>query len=211
VKTELDRAEQRARQYWYDDGLTEIGVAILFLAIGALFLVEALAPAGSLPASFSAIGLVVLVAGGIWIINWAVRLAKRRITYPRTGFVRYPRRDRSPRRRLLVGVLGATVSMVIVLVLFATAPASLAWIPALQGAFIGAFILYVAYVVGLIRFYLLAAASFGLGLATALAGLGDTLGNGVYFAGMGLALLLSGVVTLLRYLKSTEPPEGGVE
>ena len=205
MRPDVDRAQRRARQYWFDDGLTDIGIGILFLAIGLLFLVEAYAPPGSLPGSFSAVGIVVLVAGGGWLINRAVRLAKRRITYPRTGYVRYRQPARSPRRRLLVVVLGATVSLLTVLILFATAPASLAWIPALQGVFIGAFVLYAGHSVGLVRFYLLAILSFVVGPLLSLVGLGDTLGTGVYFAVMGSAFLLSGIVTLLGYLRTTRP------
>lgn len=208
MRSDIDRAEQRARQYWYDDGLTEIAIGILFLAIGALFLVEAFAPPGSLPNSFSALGIVILVAGGIWVANWAVRAAKRRITYPRTGFVRYRQPARSTRRRLLTMAVAAVVSALTVRLLMAAAPASLAWIPALQGVFIGAFILYMASQVGLARLYLLALLSFVVGPSAALMGLGDTLGNGVYFAIMGAALVTSGVVTLVGYLRRTSPPGG---
>jgi uncharacterized membrane protein HdeD (DUF308 family) len=40
-----------------------------------------------------------------------------------------------------------------------------------------------------------------------MAGLGDPLGTAVYFLTMGLALLLSGVATLVYYLGHTRPPE----
>lgn len=101
------------------------------------------------------------------------------------------------------------MSLLIVLILFATAPASLAWIPALQGVSIGAFVLYVGHTVGLVRFYLLAILSFILGPLLSVVGLGDTLGTCVYFAIMGSAFLLSGVATLLNYLRATRP--SGVE
>lgn len=208
MRSDIDRAEQRTRQYWYDDGLTEIAVGILFLALGALFLLEALAPPGSLPSSFSAIGIVVLVAGGLWVVNWAVRQAKRRITYPRTGYVRYRQPARSTQRRLLTGAVAAVVGASTALILNLTAPTSLAWIPALQGVCIGGFILCMAYFLGLVRLYLLAVLSFLVGPAATLAGLGDTLGTGVYFAAMGIAFLLSGSITLASYLRHTEPSRG---
>lgn len=208
MRSDVERAERRARQYWYDDGLTEIGGGCLLLAIGALFLAEALLPEGILPANFSAIGIVLLVAGGIWIVNWAVKAAKARITYPRTGYVRYQRRTRTPQRKLITVVVAIVIATLANLILFATAPASLDWTPALQGVFIGLFILYIAYSVGLVRFYLLALFSFILGPAVAVAGLGSSLGNGIYFTGMGLAFLLSGVISLINYLRATQAPEG---
>ncbi len=208
MRRDVDRAEQRARQYWYDDGLVEIAAGVIFLAMGALFLVEALAPQGSLPKSFSAIGIVVLVAGGIWIAGRVVRWTKERVTYPRTGYVRYQQRARTTKRKLITVVVAIAISILTNLILFATAPASLAWIPALQGWLIGAFILYMAYMVGLIRFYLLALFSFVLGSVVAAASMGSSLGNGIYFAGMGFALLLSGTISLIQYLHSTQLPEG---
>ena len=208
MRSDVDRAKQRARQYWYDDGLSEIAAGAILLAIGVLSLVEAMVPQGSLVESLSAIGIVVLVAGGIWLANWAVREAKSRITYPRTGFVRYRRRARTPQKRLLVAAIAFALSVLVSFILNFTAPASLAWIPAIQGWLIGAFILYMAYMLALVRFYLLAMLSFVLGPFVALAGLGDTPGNGVYFTGMGFAVLLSGTITLIRYLRSTQLPEG---
>lgn len=207
MKSDVDRAEQRVRRYWYDDGLTEIGAGILLLAIGVLFLIEYFASPGSLPDSFSAIGIVLLVGGGIWLVNWAVRLAKRKITYPRTGYVRYRRPARSRQQRVLTIVVAIVVAAATVVILNLTAPASLDWIPALQGLFIGAFILYIGYLVGLVRLYLLAILSFVVGPAAALAGLGSSLGNGVYFTTMGLAFLFTGVITLVSYLHHTQPPE----
>ena len=204
----LERVGRRGLQYWYDDGLTEMAAGSIFAVLGLLFLVEALAPRGSLPTNFSAIGVVVLVAGGMWVINWAVKRLKARITYPRTGFVQYRRPPRSSQRRLLVGVLGFAVSALVAFTLVNTTPASLAWIPALQGVCIGCLILYMGYQVRVSRFYALAVASSLLGTGASVAGVGETLGNGAYFLSMGLLFVASGGVTLRRYLLSTRPPEG---
>ena len=39
VDTTIDRAQLRAKTYWYEDGIVDIGVAAVFLMLGALFLV----------------------------------------------------------------------------------------------------------------------------------------------------------------------------
>lgn len=202
---DLERVGRRGLQYWYDDGLVEMAIGCLSVALGLLFLAEALAPRGSLPVNFV---LLVLVAGGILITNWVVKVLKARITYPRTGFVQYRRPPRTAPRRVLVGLLASAVSVLVAVGLTSTAPASLAWIPMMQGVVIGLSILYLGYSVGLGRFYALAAASLALGTGVSAAGLGDTLGNGVYFLSMGLLVLVSGGITLRRYLLSTRPPEG---
>jgi hypothetical protein len=204
---DIERAVQRARRYWYDDGLTEVGGGLVLLILGLMFMAEVLAPPGSLPRSFSAIGIVVIVAGGIWFVNWAVRRAKNSITYPRTGYVQYPRRNRSPRRRLLVGTLAFFLAVGTSTALNVMAPASHSWIPALQGAIIGAFILYMGYAAGLARFYLLAILSFVVGTAATVTGLDEEFGTGIYFVVMGIAFLLSGSITLATYLRRTKRSE----
>lgn len=107
----------------------------------------------------------------------------------------------------MVAVLAVTIGVLTAGALNLTAPASLDWIPAMQGVFIGSFILVIAYFTGVARLYLLGALSLVAGPAVSLAGLGDTLGNGTYFGVMGAALLLSGSATLLSYLRRTEPSE----
>ncbi|MHB0869225.1 MAG: hypothetical protein ACYC66_10200 [Chloroflexota bacterium] len=204
----IERTVQRSRQYFYDDGLSELAAGAIFLAIGLLFLVEALATPGSLPGSFSAIGLVILVGGGMWLANRVVRWAKARITYPRTGYVRYRRPARTPRQRAIVMALAAVISIATALLLSRLAPASLTWVPALQGLLVGGYMLYMGYNLGLARFYLLAGLSALVGAAASLAGLGDTLGSAAYFGAVGIALLCSGGVNLYLYLRRSSPAGG---
>ncbi len=201
---DIDRDIQRSRQYWYDDGLTEIATGCILLAVGFLFLAEAL---GAIPSGASSLGLIAVVFGGALAARRIVHRLKARITYPRTGYVRYRQPGGRRRSRILPGIVAAGMAA-LVAVLFLLAPLSLAWIPALDGFLIGAYLLYMAQNIGLGRFYLLACFSALAGSVVSLAGLGDILGSGVYFSAMGLAVVTSGAVTLLRYLRSTRPPEG---
>ncbi len=204
MRQDIDRATRRSRRYWFDDGLAEMAIGFVLLLVGALLLAEAYT---LLPPPLSAIALPVIVIGGWWLAGLAVRAAKNRITYPRTGYVRYPRQTRRPRRILLAALAGgATAAVVAIGALLA--PASLAWLPTLDAVLAAAFFLYVVYFAGLTRFYLLALLSIVAGLTTSLLGLGDKLGSGVYFASMGALLILSGAAVLLLYLRNTRPPEG---
>jgi len=203
MRTDVDRAMRRARGYWYEDGLTEIAAGCILSLVGLLFLAEAVSPPDLLPTNFSSIGLIVVVVGGGWLARRVVAALKARLTYPRTGYVAY--RRPSGRRRVATVVLAAGMAA-LAAVLFATAPASLAWIPALQGLIVGILLLYVGHTVGLARFYALAALSAVVGAAASLAGLGDILGDAVYFGAMGLALVVSGGITFLAYLSRNRPP-----
>ena len=91
--------------------------------------------------------------------------------------------------------------------MFALAPASLTWIPAIIGLIVGAAWLFVAYKVDITRFYLMALLSVFLGAGISLAGFGDILGLALFYAVMAFVLIISGGTTLYKYLRSTQPPE----
>lgn len=210
MKDDLDKTMKRTQQYWFIDGLTEIAVGILFLLIGVLFLVEALSPPESPLAHISALGLPVLVIIGWLVARRLVAVAKARLTYPRTGYVRYRPHPAGQRlSRFVVGALVGVATALLVAALGLTAPASLAWIPALEGLFVGLFWLYYGYRVSLTRFYVLGGLSVILGALIALSGAGDILGNGMYFGLMGLALISSGALTLWSYVRHTQSPGEG--
>lgn len=201
MEREIERAAQRARQYWYDDGLAEIATGCIFVLICLLFLAEG---RSIIPSGASSVGLVVIVTAGFLLARVLVARAKARITYPRTGFVRYPRAPRRS-RGLAGGVAGFMAALVAML--FAKTPASLAWIPALDGLLIGSFLLYLGYSLGIVRFFALAVLSAVLGVAVSLSGTGDILGSGVYFGVTGAATMVSGAITLATYLRGAGAPE----
>ena len=202
----IESVQQRTQRYWYEDGLTEAATGCLFVLVGLLFFVEASAPPGSLLASFSAIGLPVLLVLGFWIGKHAVAFLKERLTYPRTGYVAYRRTPVS--RRALTGIVAVVVAALAVQLL-RVSQTPVNWIPTLDGVVIGIFLLYMGYKLGLVRFYALAVVSALIGLSAALGGLDETMGSAAYFAGMGVALLVSGGLTLWSYLSQTQPPAEG--
>ena len=95
----------------------------------------------------------------------------------------------------------------LVVALMATAPASLAWMPAITGLIVGGAWLIFASRLGLPRFFLLAIASLVFGIGLSLTGLGDILGLAIYYALMSLTLLLSCGLTLRSYLKQAPAPQ----
>jgi hypothetical protein len=199
---DLKKIERRTYRYWYEDGVTDIASGWVFLMVGMVFLIEALAPAGPL-AGISAIALPVVVIGGVLLARWAVAAIKRGITYPRTGFVSYRKTARS--RRWLAGAVAA--GMAIVITVFARlGPLARGWIPLFTGLFIGLGLMFMGYRFNLGRYYALAACSLAAGLAAATLTQNETAGSAVYFCAMGLALVASGALTLWGYLRRTQPP-----
>jgi hypothetical protein len=201
---EIDRVQQRVRRYWYEDGLTEIVVGGIFVLLALLFFGEGLAPAGVLPPSFSAFAFPVLLIVLMVVARPVLAAAKGRLTYPRTGYVAYPRKG--PRGRLITGVVGGVLAALIVILLSALS-SPFNWPTLLQGVAIGAFLLYMAHTMALPRFYVLALISAFAGAGAAFSGLGETLGSAAQFATIGVALIVSGSLILRAYLSGTSRPD----
>ncbi len=198
MKTSIDRATRRPWRYWYEDGLVEMALGLILLAIALLFLAEfTLGRAG-----LGALGLPLVVIGGGWLAGRAVKAAKEHLTYPRTGYVAYRherRRDRLVRGLAMGAVTGALVGAVI-----ARLP-SLAWVPAMQGLLTSVAFFLLGRKVDLTRFYALGGVSTLLGLAASWAGLSDMRGSVVFYGGMGAAVIASGLVGLWGYLRGSRP------
>ena len=202
MTTQFEQAPRAAFRYWYDDGLVEIGTGLLFLTLSALFAVEGLAPAGSLPAGFSAFGLPVILLGGMVVVGLALRWLKERLTYPRTGYVAYSRTR--PIRKVLAGVIGGLVSLSLVVAL-ASRPEWLAALPALQGAAVAAVCILLGYRMGALRLAAQGLVALAAGLIASFTGLETYVGTAVVFGAVGLASLISGTLVLAYYLRTTTP------
>jgi hypothetical protein len=202
------QVEQRAMQYWVIDGIAELVMGGFFVVLGLYFGAQAALPEESAVGSMlSAAFLLVIVGGGLAGRSLIGKL-KERLTYPRTGYVAY--RQPSKKRRWLTLMVAFGMAM-LVSALFASAPASLTWIPAVSGLVIGAYWLYQGHRMGVLRFYALAALAAVAGTAITLAGVGETFGLPLFYVVIGLALVISGGLTLRSYLHRVpfQPDEAG--
>lgn len=200
LEQQLAAGARRAQQYWHEDGLVELVVGLLFALIGLLFLVEGSAAAGSPWAHSSALGLPILVIGGVFAGRWLIHFAKRRITYPRTGYVGLRRARDARQQRRWAAAIAAGIAGVIAYLLM-SAPAALRWIPFIQGAVIGGFLLMLAFRLNLTRYFILALLSTLLGAALLWSPWNESLTTGGYFGTMGVLLMVTGGWVLARYLR----------
>jgi len=200
------QAKQRAQRNWYTDGISELVFGGLCLLLGAYFWAQNSLKQESLLASLLSISLVLIVIGGTLLGRYLIHWLKERLTYARTGYISF--QSPSKKRNVLTGLVALFLAM-LVSALFARAPASLEWIPAVSGLFFGAAWLFFGHRVGLARFYVLAIVSPLIGIASSLASLGEDIGLAAFYALLGVAIMISGGFTLFKYLRQYQQMDAG--
>lgn len=200
------QARKRASQYWYRDGINEIAFGVLFLLLGGYFYLESLLPEGHMLRFLLESSLVLVIIGGGLLLNKLVKLAKERITYPRTGFVTYPRR-KAPAWLRAVLALAIAMMMAFIINGFVSSRMEVErWTPGLSGFLIGGALFYIGLRVATLRFLLLSLIGLAIGGGLSLTGAGSNHGLGIFYALLGLAVIFSGSCTLLIYLRSNPEP-----
>jgi hypothetical protein len=209
VELDMDRIKRRSLRYWFEDGFTELVVGCIFALIGLFSILEGLAAPGSTLRRITGIAALLLMVSGAWLGRPILRWLKRRLTYQRTGYVTYRKPDLSPGRRILsygVALVFALVAvLLVVLIINAFPEKTLVWIPLFEGIIIGGFLLYFGYISGYSRFFFLGAYAILLGGVLSVSGVDNLVGMGVFFLLTGLALIISGGIVLIIYLRKTRP------
>lgn len=197
--TDQNEMARKTRRYWYEDGFAEIGLGLLFGALGLVFALEDSASPGAVRIA-AVVVLTLLMFVGALVVRRAIRMSKERLTYPRTGYVAYRRNSSTNRTILAVLVIvgGTAIS-------FGASAATPARILALHCLTLGAVLLVPAYRFGLRRFNVLAAVPLAAGIAAEALGAGTIGGSGLACGPTGIAIFLSGVWTLRSYLGQSGP------
>lgn len=203
MKDPINTAMQRAQRYWYRDELVEIGLSFIFAILGGYFYLEVILPEDSLLRTLLESSFVLLIIGSIFLGNWLIPWLKQRITYPRTGYISY-RKQKGVSRWLLC--IFAAVVAIVTAYIFIRAPVSFAYMPAATGVILGFVLLFLSFRNGPFRFAVLGLLSFLAGLGLSIAGIGNYIGLAYLYFIASILLLLSGGLTLIHYLRTTEPP-----
>ena len=206
-KDPTSQSQLRAIQYWYVDGTFEFSFGLLFLVLGIYFYVENLLQGTWLSALADSL-LVVVLIGGAFLMNWLVRKWKERVTFPRTGYVSYPRKYGLKRGwRVLIGlVIGGVVGATAVYLL-SREDIKLSVMPLLTGILFGIVMTLVGWRTSLQRFYVQAALSTLVGFGLAFCTLGNYMGLAAYYMAISLVWLASGTLILRKYLRNNPVPQ----
>ena len=203
MKDDVEKIVKRTYRYHYEDGLVEIGLGILLTVSGLLFFTWQALQDGRLLGGILAVATALLVISGVYGIRWAVGEVKEQVTYPRTGYAAYREGEPSVARWvILTAVMGVVVAGLVL-------PEALERMALMEGALLGAVLVYIGYRVGVTRFYLLGVLILLAGVAATVLFRDDLMGSAVTFGSSGLLLLLSGLATFAAYLRRHPEPNGG--
>jgi MFS family permease len=206
MENNLSDVEQRVKRYWYTDGIGELIGGGMFVLLGLYFALQEFLGQNSMVGGILQAGFVLLMIGGTFISRRLVNTLKTRLTYPRTGYVEYQVDERGTRgKRILAVILGLVISALTIA--FARLFQFFDSIVAVTGAVVALMLVVLqGKSSGLSRFYVLGAASLVLGFALSLSGLPNGYSLALFYGLMGICGLISGGLTLQRYLKENPLP-----
>ncbi|MDQ1307771.1 MAG: hypothetical protein QG671_3604 [Actinomycetota bacterium] len=201
---DIRQAQRRALAYWFVDGIPEaVGGGAIFLVGALLYLAEI--TGNDMFGSFSTMTMILAfpIAGRI------VRTAKERITYPRTGYIKYT--APAGRHRTIKLVVAVLVAMGLAGFL-ASRPQDAdggagGWLVTSLACGLGAAYGVRGWKTGVKRFYVVGAVLVILGAGIVLTGFGFEGAIGLLWMGFGVLSVVSGVLTLAGYLRENPPPE----
>lgn len=192
---DIDDVMRRTYRYYYEDGLVETAVGILFFVIGLALLGWLTVRSNPVLGIGMVILSVLLIFGGTRLVQKILPRFKERLIYPRTGKVIY-RQDKPTRGRWIVMIAALALAALSFFL-----PERFTQMALMEGALLGVILSYLGYRVGLARYYLLGGAALLVGLAAVLLFNNDISGSAFTFSGIGLILLVSGLLTFIRYLR----------
>ncbi len=205
MKNDVSDVERRVKRYWFTDGIVEIVGGGLSFLFGTYFIAQEMLAEGSAWHTVLGGAFVLLLVSGYFITRSLVNNLKTRITYPRTGYVDYPSQKGTALRRILT--IGIAVGVSTMLIAIGRRVGTYDWVPAFTGVLFGFVLLLVMRKKGgPVRFYILAIFSVAAGLILSFSGLDLSYSLGLFYGLVGIAYLISGSMTLRRYILQNPMP-----
>lgn len=209
MQNDFSDVERRVKRYWYTDGIGELIGGGMFILMGVYFALQQLLGQNSTLGGILQASLILVLIGGMYVGRRLINALKTRVTYPRTGYVEYQVDERNTkRRRIGVAVLAFVISALTMV--FVRLFESFDSIVLVTGVAVGLILVFLrAKSAGLARFYVLGAVSVLLGLLLSVSKLPNGYSLGLFYGLMGTCFMLSGGLTLRRYLEENPLPAEG--
>ncbi|HRK88690.1 MAG TPA: hypothetical protein PK152_06125 [Anaerolineales bacterium] len=202
--------QQRIRHYWFKDGIGEVAVGWLFIALALYFAGHRVVSHAPNVPLYLNLGLFLVLAVGLVLTRKLISVLKMHITYPRTGYVEYYlEASVSLPAKIAIWTLG--ILFVVLLVAVGRWVGTFQWIPAFLGLIFGVVLFVLQRTAsGLMRFNYHAVVSVLLGGGVSLVdGFTAQYSLSWYYGIFGGWLVVWGIGVLARYLRENPLPEGG--
>jgi hypothetical protein len=203
-QVKIENIIRNTRKYWYVDGLSEIATGLVIFATGLTYWLVSTLESTNIKALLLALTQPAVIIIGTLIVQKYLPKIKERITYPRTGYItfRKPPRNRRLKHALIFGMVAGLVAALVGMV-SSRLPAN--YLPLLSSVFLLIFSIYLAYQTAVPRFYVIGFLMVLLGAVISFVPFGNALPYTLFFCGVGIIWIISGVITLIGYLKKTSP------
>lgn len=202
-KDTIDELVRKTQRAWYEDGIWEIAFGAGLLLFSLYFWLVVwfdLITRLNMLLPLVQVGAILLA---FLPVRWLMARLKERFTYPRTGYVTYRRESGASRLRrgVLAGLISVCVALLVVLI--GISGQAEARVPVLVGAAFGAMAVYLALRFRLLRFGALGVLGLAAGALVGLARFSSDMGVAVLMSVFGGMFALSGLITLLIFLRRT--------
>ncbi len=195
---------RNTRRYWYVDGLSEIAGGLIIFFSGIAYWVVAQMPNSNYKFFLLTMAQPAIIILGSWLAQKILPKIKEQLTYPRSGYLvfRKPVKKRRFKRLILVGLIAAVVGALVTMVSTALPER---YLPFLTSIFLAMASIYIGYQTSVHRFYWVGLALLIWGAFVSYMNFSNPLPYTLVFSGMGMIWIISGVITLILYLRNTQP------
>jgi hypothetical protein len=203
MNTDLGKYQDRAKKYWFIDGLAEIGFGLICIWLALLFSIENLFD----QTPFRDLSFFLLAFLGALALRLLIQRLKEHSTYPRTGYLSY---KQGIRNKKMVRISLAFTAVLLLLQLFLLLNSALPVVAGpLVGGLIFAFIFTMfAYRSLVFQFQLFAILNLLTGGILSLSSVNDLIGAAILSALNGFILIASGGIRRWSYLQNNPLPGG---
>jgi hypothetical protein len=209
MEKDLERLKQNSSCYWFGDGLSDIVIGSLFFVTGGLTLLQGLLKPGSALYGFYGVLVFIVIIVGTPLSRRLIRTLKEHFTYPRTGYVAY--KPPTSLQRIISLAWGILIAVIVLLLVIASSLLQITWLPFILGVILAGILFLTGYRNAVFRYQLMAAGVAAIGFLLSLLGPPEWLSVGSVLSSTGLMLFFSGLITLLRYLRKTQPTGEAVD
>ncbi len=209
MTTSIKSTIERTRQYWYIDGFSELQVGAIFISLALVSVIGMIFKPSIGSAVLVGVGYPVIILGGMIFGNKWVRAMKEKVTYPRTGYVKYIQPERPSRRTRMIKslIVAFMVSIVVNVIISQLDPF---WVVFGTGLMIAAFTVYMGVQIPLNRFLVTAVWIAVVSFLAARLPYSDEIQMGILLAGTGIGWLIAGTISLITYLRKNPLENPGI-